>query len=1287
MAKLNHQYFNTYGTSVRTRLRPAVNPNSFGIDERSLSDLMVLLMRYAENVQFINNDLKPDGNWKTFFEGNLAFLLAKVATLDTDKLDNDFQSISRKVKEENKSGEAGELFDSLLNRTKNLFELINNWYQESKSDVVHLDENKFYHHLTNLITQKLNLQIRIFKEIWEHFEKSKTDFDEIINIKSFIGAWKSLDIKDIEYELPENRNNALADLSRVHKELIGILINLKNLAPGLLKGSLEKYPYHPSHISVLVSFLKSFQHLQTDLNGITGRHLDYYYQNILKQKPKSSQPDFAHIYFEPSEHILKHQIEEGTLLMAGTDEEGLNYTYETTESIELNQAQITDLKVIHIAHNNFISQGKTFKSVSNIYSKTNNINEQGLIIDQNGNPSPFNTFGVDQVDFDYASRDMEQAKLGFAVSSPILLLKEGYRKIQFTYSLNLKSMSSLISFIEEMVNAADEEEAPKAKKPRKKGKDQPVVEEASRLSPQAALYKLLSKIFVVRATTSNGWFETDSYEILPSDNWTEGELAISLNLDISDPAISEYDEEIHQAGLSCKWPVFEFTLSSQNSMYAYTYLRDLIIEECKIEVSVEQLKALEVFNDLGKIDIHKPFYPFGSTPELGSYFLIGNEELARKRLTNIDINIHWHNLPRNEGGFEKYYSAYKNDTKNSSFEVGLRGLSEFQFHPLEADNVEKIQLFKNQRGKKVLDEYRSLNKINLKKLNLQPNYKELSLDDYSSQTRSGFLRFEITGPEMGFGFSDYPKLFSQAVVENAKTSSGLLSMKEKEKAELPNEPYAPQIRSMALNYTAETTLRFDPHKVNENDKECDDKIYHIYPFGKEVIYKNGLPAKSSLVPRFEDEGYLIIGLENIQPPTELSLYFELIDNIKNEINQVEIPNTRWHYLHGDTWVDFDENDIVSDSTNSFTTSGIIKIKLPTSIDTNHSILPPGKFWISVSCENSTQIISRTAFIQTNAVTAKWTPHKAGEQWQENIEPGTINGLLESRAEVNSVNQPFKTFGGSPLENTQEFYVRVSERLKHKNRCVTPDDYEKIILDKFPYLFQAKCINHFSHPEYIKTGSVKVIVVPKISDSSNPAQPKVDYNQLDSINKYIKKFTSPFTNVEVINPVYEEVRINCQIRLHSDLNSGSYIKKLENDLKEMIAPWVNKEQKEIEFGGTIERDDILTFLESLPYIRFITKLSVTILHNVDGKYSISDSAVDQGRENVLHSSTPWSVLVAADSHDIGLIEQSSYAIPEETRIDTMKIGTNFVITDEAEEDIEFPKFDIDKDTYYEIDISL
>ncbi len=1277
----------TQGTSLLTRDQDALKQGYFGIDERSLSDLMAFTTAFAKYVPFTNLENKIDGNWLPFFENNLAFLLAIISRTDIDQISEKFKKEVRYLDHHIDAPEEKEKLGLLIGYTAELFELINEWYVKAKHDLIHLEENTLAEHLHNAISLKLNAQLKSLKSLLVNLQgQNLLQTDLSIDFSNYDPIWisesKSKLNNDQKKEIA-NFEQALTEVSKVHKAVFGVITYLKSIAPSLLNQVLEDYPYHAPQISLFLSFLKSFQNVQDDVNKVVHRHLDYYYFNVLKQTLRPSSPDSAHVYFVPSDHIIKENIPRGTLLTAGTDEDGLDYTYETDHPIELNLGMVTDLKIIHVASNPLIGLGSPYRSVSNIYARSIHLDEYGHALDQFNNPIAFDTFGKDQSEISYIHRNMDQASVGFAIASSIFLLSEGKRKIAIKYKFSLKSMSSLILFIEELTKSSRQTKEQKEKD----GHQNRAVEEANVLSPQSAFHQILVDVFKVKITTAKGWYETDKYEILPPKTWTDGEVPINLLLDISAPPIAGYDEETHGSGFSTKWPVIQFVLTSERAMYAYTYLRDLIIEKCTIEVKVDQVKDLQVFNDLGKLDINKPFTPFGNTQEMGSYFLVGNEEIFRKKLSDLSFDIQWHNLPKLKGGFEAYYKQYANDIKTADFKVAVTGLSEFQFHPLDKENAQEVNLFKKNDKQDELVEKVKIDQLQLEKFQIKPNYLEMNLDDYNSQTRSGFLKFEITGPTMGFGQPEYPKLFAEAVMENAKVSLGILPSSSKKKVEMPNEPYIPQIRSISMSYAASTSISMHQNDLGENEKLSGDQVYHILPFGKLIVFDEGLPVKNHLLPQFNNEGYLFLGLENLQPPVELALYFELEDNVENNTTHTDIPQIKWKYLVSNSWVAFEEQEFISDSTNNFVTSGIVRLKVPSAINKKHDILEDGKYWLSAAVPKNTKMLSKMALIHTNGVKATWKPHKTGEEWKQSIDKGTIASFLTTRPEVSEVVQPFPSFGGRVKETAKEFYTRVSERLRHKNRCVVPTDFERVILDQFPFLFQVKCISSFSHPEFVKRGSIKIIVVPKLGKTPVFYEPKVDYNQLDEITTFVKKIVSPFAHIEIINPVYERVRVSGKVRLKGDLKSGEFVKQVEQDLRKYICPWFSKNQQEMSFGGSIERDDILSYLESLDYIRFVTKLSVIIIHNNEGKYSLSDSASDEGRANELTSTAPWSVLTSDTSHDIDLTDKSVSETPQQTRIDTMKIGTDFVIIEEEEEEMEFPAFKIEDDTYYMIDIDI
>ncbi len=1264
MNKNETSTFKNQGLSANTKYLASLDPTSFGLDEREMPDFMNFILEFSKQVQYRDFENKKDGNWSVFFEDDLAFLLAQIHGIDVEERDLRFK-LAIDAYYSNETPLSGS-YAAVLNECFGFYCLIDDWYKRAKKNIEHLDENVLDPHLNSAIRLKLSqhlvglqAQIRSFKSLDVTFKT------ELFDAQDFDPIWSSPEPKsrpDGNRNLETNEDELLLEIKNAYRDATGVVTHLKHKAAELLAHVIKKYPHHEPHVSLIIAFLQLFKHVQGDLNNVTKRHLDYYYRTLLKQSKRKPLPDFAHVYFELAEHVPSTVIKAGRLFNSGADEEGLDTTYAIEHDVVVNRSNIDIIKVIHVANNPSIGIGNSYKSVSNIYASEIKVREDGFVVNEADNPAHAYPFGRDQADISLVNRDMKQADIGFAISSALLSMKEGDRNVSFTFKFNLKSLTSLVSFVEEIALHEN-------------------------LSADNAFYKILNNVFRVRVTAGDGWYETDSYNIVRHNSWSDGEVQVNMVLEISEPAIVNYDSEIHGSGYEAQWPVFEFLISSKYAMYAYSYLKDLSIETCKIETEVNQVKDLSVFNDQGQLDIHMPFFPFGSNPKLGSYFILGHEELFNRPITDFSVDIQWHNLPRLKGGFEAYYKEYDEQITNDSFKMGLTGLSEFKFYPTDSASIQQFDLFRADEKEDKLSNTMKIEHIDLETLGLIPSYEHIDISEYSSKTRNGFIKFELNGPEMGFGFDVFPKLFSDAIVKNSTLSAGILGSRETPKVELPSEAFAPQIRSISLNYKASTTLTFTADRVSDNDDKVNDQLYHIHPFGKHAIFEKGLPKSHNLLPQYDDEGYMILGVSEMNAPATLSIFFQLEYNAVNVINFTDIPNVEWSYMVHDEWIPFKEGQILSDGTNNFTTSGIVELKISDDINKIHQILPSDVYWIRASASRNTQILSRLQFVKSNAALVKWKSHKAGADWSKNIPEGSINGFIETKAEVNTVAQPFPSFGGSPGESDLGFYNRVSERLRHKNRAVIPEDFERIILDQFSSLFQVMCLNNSRHPDYIKPGEVKVIVVPNINESSDFAMPRVDYNQLKLIEDKVKQLITPFAKISVINPVYEKVRISCHAQFKTDLGAGEFVARLEGDLRSFICPWFSNNQSEMIFGGSLERSALLSFIESLDYVTFVTRLSVVVLHYRNGEYSISDSAAEDGKLNTLQSSTPWSVLVPDDGHDIAIIDRVVHGEARETKIDTMKVGADFVISEELEDEISYPYFDTEKDVYYSIEFDL
>ena len=130
--------FKSNGSSVLNRYSRYLQKDFFRIDERSLSDLLNFIQDFSANIQFVNNDNEPEGDWSDFFNQNLAFQIASIEAFDTNSLNKRYKRGENALNKLKDTSAFNEQFLEQLTLIINLFKTINEWYVKSKINVVYL---------------------------------------------------------------------------------------------------------------------------------------------------------------------------------------------------------------------------------------------------------------------------------------------------------------------------------------------------------------------------------------------------------------------------------------------------------------------------------------------------------------------------------------------------------------------------------------------------------------------------------------------------------------------------------------------------------------------------------------------------------------------------------------------------------------------------------------------------------------------------------------------------------------------------------------------------------------------------------------------------------------------------------------------------------------------------------------------------------------------------------------------------------------------------------------------
>ena len=758
--------------------------------------------------------------------------------------------------------------------------------------------------------------------------------------------------------------------------------------------------------------------------------------------------------------------------------------------------------------------------------------------------------------------------------------------------------------------------------------------------------------------------EKSGFEVLEIPQ--EKALRFIIQLHSGDPAIVPFNDAVLEGGFDTVWPVLKISLNEESENSAYGDLKDRAIQTVKIDVDCEGIRNLILQNDQTVFALDKAFHPFGPRPSIGSNFYIGSQEVFSKKLDTLSLIIEWLDLPPG-GDFEKHYCVYSSilnqEIKNDSFKVKVSYLKNKIWNPLfdnngknlfaqpsagfqffyfpiswvygsssiwETENT-NISLGKETSDIKFLlanahigendatylrckpDELSPEEEtINISTIDLHTGdngaadfdrYEGiLSLDTYNSNTQRGFIRLQLSGKD--FQHTKYSEVYTKQAL---KLANGLT---DETTTIFPNEPYTPTIKSLYLDYSSSVEIDFSAASTKSEYDSRTEQAFHIYPFGQREVHPYLAGEDIRAVPQFNLDtalctGHLCMGIKDALPSQNVSVLFQVYEGSGDP--EKEVPDIEWLYLKDNQWYPFAASDILEDTTNNLVKSGIIRFLLPVDIVSGNTLLDESCLWIAgcIKETDETDAFPDLIDVKAQAAIASFKDNNNAASHLESALPAeTISKLSQQTAAIKSVMQPYASFGGKTQENNNDFYRRISERLRHKNRAITIWDYERLVLQEFPSIHRVKCLNHTNMNTEIAPGYVMIVVIPDLRNRNavDLMEPKVDVGTLEDIRDFLAGINTPFVKgreenipdfvkerLKVVNPLYEQVRVTVKVKMKENYDPQYYKKVLNDDLKRFLAPWAYDGSAEIGFGTTLHRSVILNFIENREYIDFLTDL--------------------------------------------------------------------------------------------------
>jgi len=1161
-----HSEISRDGSGQLSRYLKALDPAYAPIDDRSIEELLVFAKRYANQIRFYDipdshinhNSDKTKISWLEFFRRDIAVIAASVAQTDIWEIKKDYDELRVKLETSPDHNTFGALFNPILGMVVQ----IDKWYSLA------IPENPLYADLQLAINSNLKWQMQKIVAYEKGFNYVDSQHPLNLNYSGIKNrdVWGLNDAINADISIYQGTDaterilNAALYIDDVFNNFYGFVSQLIANSESYMQFALKQYPKHQPHMALFIAFLQLFRLAQDQMNGITGRMLDFYYRDVLHLTAKPSIPDRVHIVFELAKDVTEYDVAPGTSLNAGKDAANRDQIYTTETDLVVNQAKVKEIKNVLIEKKpvETIESGKKIikQFIQNIYARPIANSKDGLGEKFTEPNSKWPTFGkgsaalyasnniCDRVAFlDEADRQ-DQAQIGFAIASPQLVLQGGNRLLKIKLELNDNTL---------LEKARDFESQNQGKSffqvwfTGEKGWIN--VED---MMPQNEFDDLLV-IYTPAGGTAEvlGIFNPNTNRTRSAYHLDGDNNSIVVYLPVSEQPVINFDPEIHPGyDFKTSYPIIKIFINQFVNLEENDY-KNFRLSRIHIQTKVgsinppadkqkeiidsgqipsaenlftyhlDGLKKLVLQNKDGVLPPDKPFDPFTGYPLPGRSLYIGSDEIFNKPFNTFNtfntndalaINIqktldpenvifseeniassnifNWENY--NASILEKkQWDTIKDENLPKSFtrEELTENILNDSVLPADREPIYPVTEWKSETEKgfikidlrqkaRVITEGRreaalfalaTTGDVNILQLsqNLAPGLeiKEISVSYDSTLTlETGIDQFFHVYP---FGVVETyltTPSYQSAVSSNTDFST-LDKLKERLLVNAGNlllpqfnflSPYAKYYGNTTSFQTQSKTIKNHPG-VRLNVAERGVRSVNAVRLLLDARSNAETPSNQYIGDL--QEGMLFIGLEKLLPLQSISMLFQFAEgSAENEDD--DPPTINWSYLTYNEWRPFKADNIVSDGTYGFQTTGIIKIDIPQDASTHNTIITDGLLWLCASVTENANRIPQLIDIVTQAVEAEFKDQDNDQSHFDNALPaGSVSKLSTPVAQISKVQQPFASFDGKHQEIGKEFYTRVSERLRHKGRAISAWDYEHLVLDRFPSIYKVKCITH------------------------------------------------------------------------------------------------------------------------------------------------------------------------------------------------------------------------------------
>ncbi len=1261
------------GTTQRQRSLPALD-QPFAVDELQLDQLLALSRRLAARLRYVDLNKHSDGTWEPLFRRDETLLLADMASYPRFAWQQGFASHARHAEATAPAHDVLDLAEKMDEWLLGLDAVARSGPHdrqgpEDLSAVLAVRDS-----LAHAVRGQLSGQLKWLNDGYGGLQRNGVAL--AARVAALSPLWHSALKWSPAASAPRQQ------LRGVGLSLAAALSRLQTLARERLPQTLDS-GHHDAAVGLLLSFMRLYARAQQDINTLGDRHFNFYHREVLGFVPRQPQPDRVHVALQADPRRSDPvQVAAGTLFLAGKDAAGQPLKFRAEEALDVSRARVAALATLRLERSADVQPEHDLGYVYAVRAQ-----ELGL---PEPDAAPVPAFG--------GGADSHDAPLGLVIASPLLLMKEGQRRVQLDLQLDwpgapldtllqvvLKTQSADVFrgaagqlyarwLLDTRVVLDDSQRGQLLRQLTQLGMPYgnlaPLLGtvEDTPLFRQMEFHRVVGDLFDLSLTEPAGWLPVRRVQLdMPRPGQSGLRLVVQLTQE--DPPVCACDPAVHGGQWTARLPLLKLQVSPRARIHPLSLLEHAALARVHLSVQVAGVRELVLHNNLGPLDASKVFAPFGPLPSTAAALVLGAPEAAAKNLDALSLSFEWSGLPSE--GLQAHYQAYGPEQAGGPYTVAMSLLRDGLWRPCGGVSAHE-SLFDPPDAQGRTPARRQ---VVVDPLSVRENAHASSVPlDQVADVRDGLLRLQINHPPGAFGHAAYATLLSDAVSARTRASAWRRS-----RTTLPPPPYTPELQSLRLHYAASTTL--DPLAVpgasaTEADTATREQLLHIHPFGVAPLQRARKGRPPGVLPELAAEGNLFIGLslpddeEGLSGP--LTLLFQMqpqgAATLAGDAGRAQV---RWALLARDQWQPLDHRHVLSDTTFGLLTSGVVKLELPRGASRDNAVLDRGLYWLRVSARRDLQATARLISVQAHGLRLARVlpdlpdlPGAAADSTVpgQPLPPGRITQTDTPVPGLVGVLQPEAASGLQAAEDPAQLRLRAAERLRHKNRASLGWDFERLVLAHAPEVYKARCF--MAPAASLSPGQVLVAVLPAARRNAPDMGTQVlqlDTLALQRIRRLLQERASPFAQLLVRNVCYERVQVRCSVQLQPAAQPGATRRLINRALVEYLSPWHDAGFGP-RMGWQLRCEDVQAQVRRVPGVAGVSGLSLLhVVRDDDGSHHYGDTArQDTEHRDQLRARHPWGVVLPLDTHLIELEDHQGSPWPKSSGVTELAVGETLVV---------------------------